>query len=78
MNLGIIEEGSDFLFQNNQAEYAAPPVGESVSRFDHCPCFDMRLNSLGPEDICWFCRFAAFDLTEDRLPERGRCQYSNP
>ena len=57
------------------AEYGRPPTGQSVTRFDHCPCFAERKSLLAPDPICWFCRFAAFDLFSDKLPEHGMCKY---
>ena len=57
------------------AGYGRPPTGQSVTRFDHCPCFAERRSLLAPDPICWFCRFAAFDLFSDKLPEHGICKY---
>ena len=52
-------------------DYLSPPIGSEVSRFDHCPCFSARRSLLATEPICWFCRFAEFDLFADKLPEIG-------
>jgi hypothetical protein len=56
-------------------EYTSPPTGQPVTRFDHCPCFAERRSLLAPDPICWFCKFAAFDLFSDKLPECGVCCY---
>ena len=56
-------------------EYARPPTGQTVTRFDHCPCFAERRSLLAPDPICWFCRFAVFDLFNDKLPECGVCKH---
>ena len=56
-------------------EYTSPPVGQTVTRFDHCPCFAERRSLLAPDPICWFCKFAAFDLFSDKLPECGVCRH---
>ena len=57
-------------------EFTVPPTGQTVTRFDRCLCFSARQSLLPIEPICWFCRFAAFDLFSDKLPESGICQYS--
>jgi len=56
-------------------EYGSPPKGQSVTRFDRCPCFAERKSLLATDSICWFCRFAVFDLFSDKLPESGTCKY---
>ena len=56
-------------------DYASPPTGQPVTRFDHCPCFAERRSLLAADPICWFCRFAAFDLFSDQLPESGTCKH---
>ena len=56
-------------------EYESPPTGQAVTRFDHCPCFAERRSLLAIDSICWFCRFAVFDLFSDKLPEKGMCKY---
>ena len=53
---------------NDRAEYPVPPIGQTVTRFAHCPCFAERKSLLPPEPICWFCKFAAFDLFSDSMP----------
>ena len=50
-------------------EYTSPPTGQPVTRFDRCPCFQGRQSLLAIDPICWFCKFAAFDLFSDKLPE---------
>ena len=49
--------------------------GQAIARADSCPCFSARKSLLAIEPICWFCRFAGFDLRDDKLPERGTCRY---
>lgn len=56
-------------------EYPKPPSGQTITRFDHCPCFSERRSILAADPICWFCRYAAFDLFSDTLPEKGACKY---
>ena len=56
-------------------EYESPPAGQTVTRFDHCPCFAERRSLLAPDPICWFCKFAAFDLFSDKLPDCGVCKH---
>ena len=56
-------------------EHKRPPTGQAVTRFDHCPCFAGRQSLLAIDQICWFCKFAAFDLFSDKLPEYGQCRY---
>ena len=59
----------------SHTEFSAPPVDRNISRFGHCPCFSARQSLLAKEPICWFCRFAQFDLFADKLPESGVCKY---
>ena len=49
--------------------------GQEITRSDTCPCFSGRKSILGIEPICWFCKYAGFDLKSDKLPERGTCCY---
>lgn len=56
-------------------EYANPPVGHTVTRFDRCPCFAKRKSLFAIDPICWFCCFADFDMFSDKLPESGFCRY---
>ena len=63
------------MYPNMQTEYVSPPRGQAVTRFDHCPCFAERRSLFAPDPICWFCRFAAFDLFSDKLPECGVCRH---
>ena len=56
-------------------EHEYPPIGQTVTRFDHCSCFAERRSLLAIDHICWFCKFAAFDLFSDKLPESGICKY---
>ena len=60
-----------------RTEYISPPTGHAVSRFDQCPCFVQRKSLLAIDPICWFCKFASFDLFSDKLPEYGVCKYPN-
>jgi hypothetical protein len=70
------EDKGDFAMDTkNHTEFSTPPIGSEVSRFDHCPCFSARRSLLATEPICWFCRFAKFDLFADKLPERGVCKH---
>ena len=55
--------------------YQIPQTEKAVSRFDNCPCFDGRKSLLAIEPICWFCKYAKFDLNSDKLPESGICKY---
>ena len=58
-----------------RTEYVNPPTDKTVSRFDNCPCFNGRKSLLAIEPICWFCKYARFDLFSDKLPENGTCKY---
>ena len=49
--------------------------GQEIMRSDTCPCFSGRKSILAIEPICWFCKYAGFDLKSDKLPERGICLY---
>lgn len=49
--------------------------GQEIKRSDTCPCFYGRKSLLAIEPICWFCKYAAFDLKAHKLPERGICCY---
>ena len=55
----------------------ASKSGQKIARNDTCPCFAGRKSLLAIEPICWFCRYAGFDLRDDKLPERGICLYPN-
>ena len=59
----------------NRTNYVRPPTNKTVSRFDNCPCFDGRKSLLAIEKICWFCKFAKFNLNSDKLPELGICKH---
>lgn len=61
--------------KTNRTKYDSPPTDKTVSRFDSCPCFDGRKSLFAIEKICWFCKFAKFDLNSDKLPETGFCKY---
>ena len=54
-----------------QTKYTSPPAGHTVTRFDSCPAFAERHSMLAIDPICWFCKYAAFDLFSDKLPECG-------
>lgn len=60
---------------NIPKEYAVPPTAHTVAREDCCPCFSARAERFSPEKICWFCKFASFDLISNHLPEKGTCRY---
>ena len=49
--------------------------GQEIMRSDTCPCFSGRKSILAIEPICWFCKYAGFDLKSDKLPECGVCHY---
>jgi hypothetical protein len=61
--------------QKTETMFSAPPTGQTVSRVDHCPCFSARRSLLAAQPICWFCKFAKFDLFADKLPESGICKH---
>ena len=58
-----------------RTEYEKPQTDKVITRFDNCPCFDGRKSLFAIEPICWFCKFAKFDLNSDKLPEIGVCKY---
>ena len=58
-----------------QTEYSDPPIGQTITRLDHCPNFQERDSLFVIDPICWFCKYAAFDLFSDKLPEHGVCKY---
>ena len=49
--------------------------GQQILRSSTCPCFAGRESLLAIQPICWFCKFAGFDLKADKLPESGVCCY---
>ena len=49
--------------------------GQEITRVTTCPCFAGRKSLLAIEPICWFCKYAGFDLRNDKLPEKGTCHY---
>ena len=49
--------------------------GQEIIRTDTCPYFVGRTSLLAIEPICWFCKYAGFDLKDDKLPETGICRY---
>lgn len=49
--------------------------GQIITRSATCPCFVGRKSLLAIEPICWFCKYASFDLNDDKLPETGTCKY---
>ena len=46
-----------------------------VSRTSGCTRFEARRSILHIEPVCWFCKYAQFDLSTDKLPEEGICRY---
>lgn len=61
------------------SEILVAPTDQPITRFDHCPCFVERKSMLAADPICWFCKFAEFDLFSDKLPECGVCRHpENP
>lgn len=49
--------------------------GQIIARSATCSCFSARKSLLAIEPICWFCKYADFDLKDDKLPEMGTCKY---
>lgn len=49
--------------------------GQIITCSATCPCFVGRKSLLAIEPICWFCKYASFDLKDDKLPEKGICKY---
>ena len=49
--------------------------GQEITRSDTCPYFSGRKSILAIEPICWFCKYAKYDLNSDKLPETGICRY---
>ena len=49
--------------------------GQAITRSTTCPCFAGRRSLLAIEPICWFCKYAGFDLKAHTLPEQGTCCY---
>lgn len=49
--------------------------GQIIARSATCSCFSARKSLLAIEPICWFCKYADFDLKDDKLPETGTCKY---
>ena len=41
--------------------------GQEITRDTTCPCFEGRKSMFAIEPICWFCRYAGFDLNDDKL-----------
>ena len=56
-------------------DYHLSKSGQQITRSTTCPCFSGRKSILAIEPICWFCKFAVFDLKDDKLPELGVCRY---
>ena len=48
-------------------------TGKEITPKGTCPYFTGRKSILAIEPICWFCRYAGFDLNDDKLPEKGVC-----
>ena len=49
--------------------------GQKIARSTTCSHFSGRTSLLAIEPICWFCKYAGFDLKDDKLPELGTCCY---
>jgi len=49
--------------------------GQEITRHTTCPCFAGRQSLLAIEPICWFCKYAGFDLKSHKLPAQGICCY---
>ena len=63
------------MYSKIHIDYDNPPAGQWITRFDHCPFFSERRSLMLTEPICWFCKYAQFDLKNDKLPEAGICNY---
>ena len=48
-----------------------------ISRTNLCGHFVPRHSFVPIEQVCWFCRYAQFDLSAEQLPENGQCKYPN-
>ncbi len=59
----------------NDSSVESSKSGKSITRFDTCLCFAVRKSLIPSDKICWFCRYADFDMTSDTLPETGICRY---
>lgn len=46
-----------------------------ITRYTACENFTPRKSIFSIDGICWFCRYAAFDMSADELPESGSCRY---
>ena len=49
--------------------------GKVIIKSNTCSQFSARKSILAIEPICWFCKYADFDLKDDKLPEKGICKY---
>ena len=49
--------------------------GAEITRMTTCNHFVQRNSILPIEHVCWFCRYAKFDLSLEKLPENGICGY---
>jgi hypothetical protein len=48
---------------------------KEITRQTTCSCFKQRQSILAIEPICWFCRYARYDLESNKLPQTGICKY---
>ena len=52
-------------------------AGKEITRHTACENFAPRKSILSGDKVCWFCRYADFDISEEQLPEDGICKYPN-
>ena len=52
-----------------------PYTDKEITRQTTCSCFKGRQSLLAIEPICWFCRYAKYDLESNNLPQMGICKY---
>ena len=52
-------------------------AGKEITRHTTCEDFMPRESILAIDKICWFCKYAKFDISAGKLPENGICKYPN-
>lgn len=57
------------------SEYDIPKKGGSVWPEDLCPAYTPRKEAISCLKGCWYCRYADFHLTEERVLEVGICRW---
>ena len=50
---------------------------KEITRHTACEDFIPRESILAIDKMCWFCRYAKFDISAGKLPENGICKYPN-